>query len=134
MSGKIDISKLNVPPEKHELETAKYFAALGYDIEFIPPSNIPDVHRPDILMQDIEWEIKCPKGKGKNTIKNNFKLAIKQSRYIIFDLRRVNVQEAKCINDLLKEVQLRPYIKRFLIIKKNCELLELPAGKIIDKI
>ena len=26
MSGKVDISKLKTPPEKHELETAKYFA------------------------------------------------------------------------------------------------------------
>jgi len=29
--GKIDISELNVPPEKHEYETAKYFADRGYN-------------------------------------------------------------------------------------------------------
>ena len=51
------------PPEKHELKAARFFAELGYDIEFIPPSNIPDVHRPDILMQGKEWEIKSPQGK-----------------------------------------------------------------------
>ena len=39
MGGRIDISKLKVPPEKHELETARYFAALGYDVEFIPPNH-----------------------------------------------------------------------------------------------
>ena len=35
MSGIIDTSKLKVLPERHELETAKYFADLGYDIVFL---------------------------------------------------------------------------------------------------
>ena len=35
MSGIIDISQLNTPPEKHELETAKYFSKLGKDVVFI---------------------------------------------------------------------------------------------------
>jgi len=44
MAGKIDISALNTPPEKNELETAKYFAALGKDVTFIRPSSIPNQH------------------------------------------------------------------------------------------
>ena len=32
--GKIDISALNVPPEKHEYGTAKYFADRGFDVVF----------------------------------------------------------------------------------------------------
>ena len=36
MSGIIDISQLNTPPEKHELATAKFFAERGKDIIFIP--------------------------------------------------------------------------------------------------
>lgn len=128
-SGKIDISKLINPPEKHELGAARFLASLGYDIEFIPPSNIPGVHRPDIIMQGIEWEIKCPKGKGKNTIQKNFKVAVKQSHFIIFDLRRVNIAEEKCISEIEKQMKLRPYMKRLLIVRKNETLLELPSGK-----
>ena len=48
MSGIINISKLKIPPERHELDVAKYFSELGYDIEFIAPSKIPDIHTPDI--------------------------------------------------------------------------------------
>ena len=33
--GKIDISALNVPPEKHEFEMAKFFAAMGKDVVLI---------------------------------------------------------------------------------------------------
>lgn len=53
MSGIIDISKLKIPPERHELDVANYFAKLGYNIEFIPPSNIPEIHTPDILMDGV---------------------------------------------------------------------------------
>ena len=39
--GRIDISALNTPPEKHEFEMAKYFAELGKNITFLKPSSIP---------------------------------------------------------------------------------------------
>ncbi len=125
MSGMIDISQLQIPPEKHELATARYFSEKGKDIVFIRPSNIPKVHRPDILMDGIEWEIKSPQGKAKRTIEQNFRQAIEQSLYIIFDLRRINVPESKCLSQLEKEFNSR-HAKRLLIIKKNGDLVEFP--------
>lgn len=50
MNGKIDISDLINPPEKNELETAKFFANLGKNIKFLRPSSIPNQHTPDISM------------------------------------------------------------------------------------
>ena len=70
MKGKIDTTKLNTSPERHELETAKYFAELGYDIVFIPTSNIPNMHTPDIKMAGHEWEIKSPQGNEKIQLTN----------------------------------------------------------------
>lgn len=122
-TGKIDISKLNVPPEKHELKVARYFAELGYDIEFIPPSNIPDVHRPDILMQGKEWEIKSPQGKAKRTIEQNYRKAAKQSKFIIFDLRRCPIPESQSLGQLQREFTDR-HTKRLLVILKNGSLQE----------
>lgn len=125
MSGKIDIAKLKNPPEKHELDTARFFAERGHDIEFIPPSNSPNIHMPDIIMDGVEWEIKCPLGKSKRTIENNFRKATKQSKNIIFDLRRVHLTESVCIAQIKKEASVRPYIKRLLIIKRSLELVDL---------
>ena len=124
MGGEINYSKLKVPPEEHELETARYFAERGYDIEFIPPNNIPDMHTPDIMMDGVAWEMKCPKGKSRNTIQKIIRQAVKQSHYIIIDLRRINVPEDKCISQIERQVTMRPYIKRLLIITKNEELLD----------
>ena len=103
MTGRIDISQLNTPPDKSEFAVAKYFAELGKDIMFIPPSAIPGQHRPDILMDGVEWEIKCPEGSSKRTIENNMRKAIKQSCNIIFDLRRIKLSEAQAINQLKKD-------------------------------
>ena len=125
MSGIIDISKLKNPPEKHELETAKYFADLGYDIEFIPPSNIPEVHRPDIVMDGIEWEIKSPVGKGRRTIIRNLNMATKQSKNIIIDLRRIALPEAICVSQIEKIFCEQLKIKRILVIKKDGVLYRL---------
>ena len=114
-----------MPPEKHELDTARYFAALGYDIEFIPPSNIPTVHTPDIKMNGVEWEIKCPTGKGRNVISRNIKNAAKQSHHIIIDLRRISMIEDKCVLEIMRKFKHHQSIKQILVIKKDGELLEI---------
>ena len=123
MRGSIDISQLRVPPEKHELETARFFAERGYDIVFISPSNVPEVHRPDILMAGVEWEIKSPIGKGRNTIIRNIKQATKQSQNIIIDLRRTAIPENTCIAQIEKRFRERTSIKRILVVKKNGVLM-----------
>lgn len=126
MAGKIDISALNTPPEKNELETAKYFAALGKDVTFIRPSSIPNQHRPDIEMDGLEWEMKAPTGSGKRNIEYNFRKAVAQSKNIIFDLRHVKIPEQQCIAQLEKEFSERPYLNKLYVIKKNGELLVYP--------
>jgi len=126
--GKIDISQLDVPPEKHEFETAKYFAAMGKDIIFLKPSNSPNTHTPDILMEGVEWEMKCPQGDSKRTIETNFRKAVQQSKYIIFDLRRVKLPEKLCLSQLEKEYYSRKYLKRMYVICKNGELEIYPKN------
>ena len=126
MLGKIDISALNVPPETHEFETAKYFADLGKSIIFLKSSSIPNLHTPDILMDGVEWEIKCPSGCSKHTIVVNFRKAITQSKYIIFDLRHIKLPEKQCVSRLEKEFFARPYLKRLYVILKSGELLIYP--------
>ncbi len=125
MSGRVDISKLKVPPEKHELETARYFAERGHDVEFIPPNYSPKMHTPDVIMDGVAWEIKCPTGKSKRTIENNFRAAVAQSHNIVFDLRRIQVSESQCLSQLESKFQSRTYVRRLLIIKKDGELVEM---------
>ncbi|MBQ1387442.1 hypothetical protein IIY68_01475 [Candidatus Saccharibacteria bacterium] len=101
--GKIDISELNVPPEKHEYETAKYFAKRGYDVEFIGPHYIEGFRNPDFKMCGKIWEIKSPTSSSNSSFEHNFRKATSQSENIIFDLRRLNTRtEEKYIEKLVK--------------------------------
>ena len=132
-TGRLDTSKRRVLPEKHEYETARYFADRGYDIEFIPPSNSPNMHTPDFMMDGVAWEVKCPQGKGKRTIENNFRSATKQSRNIIIDLRRIRLDESICIPQIERELNGRPYIKRLWAIRKNGSLIDFTSKKQVKK-
>ncbi|MBR1796923.1 MAG: hypothetical protein IJ757_02780 [Clostridiales bacterium] len=123
-NGNIDISNLNTLPEKAEFSTAKYFADLGKTVVFIRPSSISNQHTPDILMDGVEWEIKCPEGNSKRTIENNMRKAIKQSRYVIFDLRHMKYPEVKSIAKLENEFKLNSSLRKLYVIKKNGELLK----------
>ena len=123
MPGTIDISALYSKPEKSELETAKYCAGLGKDIRFIRPSMTPNQHTPDIVMDGVEWEIKCPEGNSKRTIENNMRKALLQSHNVIFDLRNLKLPENVGISKLEKEYRINSQLKRLYIIRKNGELL-----------
>ncbi|MBO4445702.1 MAG: hypothetical protein J5782_01975 [Clostridia bacterium] len=124
MKGKVDISELNTPPEKTELETANYFSEKGKEIKFIRPSSIPGIHRPDILMDGVEWEIKCPVGHSSRTIENNLRKALNQSPNVIFDLRHLRTSENESISYLENRFNKTSRLKKLLIIKKNGDLLK----------
>ena len=101
--GKIDISALNVPPERHEYETAIYFAKRGKDVIFIRPSDMEKQHTPDFVMDGRMWETKSPIIYSKTSFEDNLRKAVKQSEHIIYDLRRLKPRdEAIYIKELKK--------------------------------
>ena len=79
------IIPLGVFPEMHELETAAVFLAQGFDVEFLLPSRIKGIRTPDVKIDNILWEIKCPTGSGKKTVEKQLQRASGQSKNIIFD-------------------------------------------------
>ena len=111
--------------EVHETATIVLFLELGYDVELIPRSNQEGIHKPDIKMNGLEWEIKAPKGEGKWLIKNTLKKAQHQSENIIIDLRRIKIPEDKCLPSINREFLHSKRIKRIKIVTKKGELLEL---------
>lgn len=96
----------------------------GFDIELLPPLQQKGARTPDIRMNDLEWEIKCPVGKSANTIKRAFKTALRQSQNIIFDLRGSKMTDAVNIAKLEKEFSDIKSARRLVIITKKRELLD----------
>ncbi|MDR1941167.1 MAG: hypothetical protein LBQ47_02465 [Endomicrobium sp.] len=115
----------DVSPEPHELETAKFFNKLGKDVTFIAPIYEKGAKTPDIKMDGLFWEIKAPKNKGKHTIEHAFRKALKQSKNIIFDLRRTKMPNDKCVSQITKQFALIRNVNRLLIITKDKRLIDL---------
>lgn len=121
--GKIDISALNIPPEKHEYEAARYFAKRGKDVVFLKPSDIKKQHTPDFMMDGKMWELKSPIVYGRNSFEDNLRRAIRQSEHIIYDLRYLNMNDEQRYIRELNKWKAKKRIKTLLVIKKNGQLL-----------
>ena len=129
MIGKIDISELKNPPEKHEFLVAKIFSEQGKSVTFLPASNISGVHQPDFLIDGEKWELKSPKGSSRRTLQNNIHKAQSQSKNIIIDLHRIKLDEQKCISQISFEFEKRKSINKILIITKKNEIIDLKRNK-----
>ena len=114
-------------PRSSELSAAfvlaEYFKC---DIIFLRPVSLKS---PDFKIKDATWELKSPTGKSKNTIANNFKYARKQSKNIIFDLRRCKLNERNAIIRIKKVVKSRRKKNgRVLVISKDGKVLDILEG------
>jgi len=123
-TGKLT-SKTFVFLETHEAQTINFLLDLGKDIEILAPVRSKGLRTPDIAMDGLSWEIKCPTGHGKRTLDRLLKNAMRQSKNIIFDLRKTSIPDIQCLSKLQKEFTRRTDIKRFLIITKQQTMLDL---------
>lgn len=114
-----------VIPEKHELEIAVIFLAMGKDIEFLKPSRIKGAKTPDIVMDGIAWEMKSPTGNKSYTIEEQLRRASKQSPYIIIDTRRTLLLDTKIEKQIYNYLKKSQIIKKVLVINKNSKILDI---------
>ncbi|MBR0403431.1 hypothetical protein IJI55_02690 [Candidatus Saccharibacteria bacterium] len=109
--------------EKHEYDTVLFLTTLGWNISLIRPSMTPGKRTPDFKSQNLEWEMKSPKGKSRSTLEHAFQSAAKQSNNIIFDLRRTPIPEEKSLTILEKLMNTSKTAKRLCVITKKQKLL-----------
>jgi hypothetical protein len=114
------------PPEPHEIDAA-WILAHHYQctVEFLIPVDDYKRKTPDIIMHGVEWEIKSPIGKGKNTIRHQLGRASKQARYIVFDGRRTKIDDDLIQKSIFHEVKSHRSIHRVVFISKLQNVLEI---------
>ena len=115
--------------EPHEAVAADALALAGLSVHFIAPRNTYMTKTPDIFMSGAEWEIKSPTGGDKTTVRNILNKAKKQSRNIVLDTMRTNMQDDQIIVHLTTYLRVHPSIKKMLVIKKTREIVVL-KGKL----
>ncbi|MCE7936801.1 hypothetical protein DYH10_03365 [Candidatus Saccharibacteria bacterium CPR2] len=108
----------------HENATVVFLTEQGFDVELLPPVQRKGARTPDIKMLDVEWEMKSPRSNGKYTIEHSFRSALKQSPYIIFDIRGSKIPQQKCIAEIERRFNDFKKVKRVIIITKTRKLLD----------
>lgn len=111
--------------QAHEYHTVEILRQNGYDVELVPSSQIEGFHLPDIIINNIPWELKAPEGNGRNTIRHNIQNALRQSPNIIIDLFRCKLNEDVAIKEIKRQFNINKAIKRVTIIKKNQNTIDL---------
>ncbi|MDR2610492.1 MAG: hypothetical protein LBC58_03450, partial [Clostridiales Family XIII bacterium] len=61
----------------------------------------------------------------KLTVSRQFKIASKQSKFIVFDSRRTKLNDDFIEKQIRFETAKRPTIRKVIFIKKSVEILEL---------
>ena len=110
--------------ETHEYATVTLLLELGNDVELIPPSKIKGLQMPDLMLQGLPWEMKSPKGAGKNTIKHTIQNAGHQSSNIIVDLRRCKLSSDLALKDLNYYFKISKRVRRMKIIVNDEEIID----------
>ena len=114
------------PPESHELGVAMVLADhYQTSVEFLVPIDDYKRKTADIVMLGVEWEIKCPTGKSKYTIQEQFRRASKQALNIIIDTRRTTLDDKFIEKMVIFERKKRPYLKRIVVIDKSENVIEV---------
>ena len=114
------------PPSPDEVDVALVLARhYQTTVEFIVPIDDYKRKSADIVMLNVEWEIKCPSGTSKSTISGQFQRASKQSKNIIIDSRRTKLKFPDIEKRVLIEVKKRTSINKVILIDKNEKIIEI---------
>ena len=122
-------SGANVWP--HELKTAEALAADGRTVEFIPRSKNRYDKSADVLMDGLIWEMKASKSDKLHMVEQNLRRALKQSRNVIFDSRRM-----KGLPDHAIERELRKWgkelksLERLLFVNRHAQVIDIVPGTV----
>jgi len=111
-------------PSADETTVAEVIAAyFKSDVQFVMRSSITT---PDILVGDIAWEIKHPRGNTKHTVRNNLRTAKTQSKFVILGLSRTNLLPQQVEGRVKEFFRDKPTpIKTVLIVTKSGKVLEI---------
>lgn len=123
--GKIVIqSGANVWP--HELKTAEALAAAGCTVEFIRRSEEQRAQSADVLMLGEIWEMKAPRSDKASAIDKNVRKALHQSKWVIFDSRRMKkIPDSTVERELRKSAQTLHSMRRLLFINRKAEVIDI---------
>lgn len=122
-------SKIIIPvgmkpgPSQYELDVSGILAKhFGANVEFVPRNTRTT---PDFLINNVQWELKSPQGKGKNNIQRQLQYAAHQSANVIIYAGRSKIHGNKIKREVEYQFRVVKSVKRLLFISKSGKVFEL---------
>lgn len=93
-------------------------------IELIPPSHTPGTKTPDVIINGVAWEIKCPGGNNYKTIERALHRGVRQSQNIILDLRFMKIPDQKLHQIVIRLFAHSRSIRKLKIIFRSQKVVD----------
>lgn len=119
------VNQNGVKLEPKEIKTFQYLTLYGFSIEVIIPVITKNHYNADILMAGTLWETKAPESSNRNTIKEHFKKASKQANKVVFDLRRLILEDKPVEHYLFELFKKSGRVNRMIIIRKDGRVFDI---------
>lgn len=111
-------SGLNVLP--HEMSTARALADAGMDVEFMRRTWGDRVTSADFVAGGVVWEVKCPSSGSIRVVEKHLRAALRQSRDVVFDARRMKgLSDAAIEREVRKWAANLTHARRILYVNKH---------------
>lgn len=94
-------------------------------VKFLKPSRVEGMKTPDILIDEVPWEIKCIEKTGKYTLEHALRTGLKQANNLVVDLRKQGrISEDKTIIRLKSQFdRTRSWRGLIVVVRFNGECL-----------
>jgi hypothetical protein len=113
------------PPKEHEIRAAWILAHhFNTPVVFLEPSRAYKQHTPDILMLNIEWELKSPESIKKRKIWSSLSEASRQSSHIVLDSGRTKLSDTEVRKIIERRMAESNVTKRIIWITKDEQVLD----------
>lgn len=110
----------------HEYRTAVALSRAGFNVTFIKKSDEDREKTPDLLIDGQLWEMKAPKASNARAIDRNLRRALRQSRRIIIDSRRMkDLPDATIERELRKHARDMRSIERLVFVNHRGEVIDI---------
>lgn len=110
----------------HEYRTAVALSRAGFNVTFIKKSDEDREKTPDLLIDGQLWEMKAPKASNARAIDRNLRRALRQSRRIIIDSRRMkDLPDATVERELRKHARDMRSIERLVFVNHRGEVIDI---------
>ncbi len=117
--------QVGAEPTESDIVIANIFAKLGHDVEFLAASRAYRVRTPDMKIDGVAWEVKCPTSRKIDKFRQNISSALGQSQNVVIGTFRTKARDEKIIKFVTEYVEGRKRVKQLKVVTKKHEIIDI---------